>query len=93
VRATGFSLDTGQIHPNILCIARAWPAAELPAAISCVGGRDRITTQRAAIEASLTAATEPGATAHDVVRAAATAQPTRAAAHSHRACAAAAAVR
>jgi hypothetical protein len=72
VRTSGFSLDTGQIHANIRCIARAWPTAGLPAAISCIGGHDQIISHRAAIEASLIAATEPGATAQDVVRAAAT---------------------
>ena len=70
IRADGFSRDPGTLHPSIGCIARPWPAAGLPAAIACVGQRDEIASRRALIEACLTAATEPGATSHEVIRAA-----------------------
>jgi len=73
VVAEGFSRDSGQIHPRVYCISRPWPAAGLPAAITCIGSRDEILQRQAAIEACLAAATEPGATAQDVVQAAATA--------------------
>ena len=75
IRSEGFSRDTGQIHPKLYCVARPWPAAGLPSAIACIGGRDEILERRATIEACLTAATDPGATAQDVIRAAATAIP------------------
>jgi len=71
VRGEGFSRDPGRIYPSIHCIARPWPAAGLPSAIACVGSQDEITTRRALIEACLTAATEPGATSPDIIRAAA----------------------
>jgi hypothetical protein len=67
--------DHGRVHPNIHCIARPWPAAGLPSAIACIGNRDEIATRRALIEACLTAATEPGATSQDVIRAAASTAP------------------
>jgi hypothetical protein len=44
-------------------------------AIACIGNRDEIATRRALIEACLTAATEPGATSQDVIRAAASTAP------------------
>jgi DNA-binding IclR family transcriptional regulator len=75
IRARGFSRDHGRVHPNIHCIARPWPAAGLPSAIACIGNRDEIATRRALIEACLTAATEPGATSQDVIRAAASTAP------------------
>jgi hypothetical protein len=71
IRGAGFSRDHGAIHPSIHCVARPWPAAGLPSAIACVGSQDEITTRRALIEACLTAATEPGATSPDIIRAAA----------------------
>jgi DNA-binding IclR family transcriptional regulator len=73
VRREGFSRDPGRIHPSIHCIARPWPTAGLPSAICCVGSQDEITMHRALIEACLTAATEPGATSPDIIRAAASA--------------------
>lgn len=73
IRADGFSRDTGQVHPKIYCISRPWPAAGLPAAISCLGFRDDILGGQATIEACLIAATAAGATVQDVVGAAAAA--------------------
>jgi DNA-binding IclR family transcriptional regulator len=75
IRAHGFARDHGRLHPSIHCIARPWPAARLPSAIACIGNRDEIATRQALIEACLTAATEPGATSQDVIRAAAGAVP------------------
>jgi DNA-binding IclR family transcriptional regulator len=71
IRSEGFCRDTGQVNSRIHCISRPWPAAGLPSAITCIGGRDEISERRAIIEACLAAATDPGATAQDVVRAAA----------------------
>jgi DNA-binding IclR family transcriptional regulator len=73
IRREGFSRDAGRIHPSIHCIARPWPAAGLPSAISCVGSHAEITLHRPLIEACLTAATEPGGTSPDIIRAAASA--------------------
>jgi DNA-binding IclR family transcriptional regulator len=75
IRGTGFARDHGRLHPNLHCVARPWPAAGLPSAFACVGIRDAIAARRSLIEACLTAATEPGATSQDVIRAAARAAP------------------
>ena len=71
IRSEGFSRDTGQVHRGTYCIARPWPAAGIPSAIACVGGRDEILQRRVMVEACLAASTDPGATAQDVIRAAA----------------------
>jgi len=52
-------------------VARPWPAAGLPSAIACIASGDEISARRGPIEACLAAATEPGATSQDVIRAAA----------------------
>jgi DNA-binding IclR family transcriptional regulator len=75
VRAEGFSRDHGRLHASISCVARPWPAAGLPSAIACVASRDEIAARRGLIEACLAAATEPGATSQDVIRAAAQQAP------------------
>jgi DNA-binding IclR family transcriptional regulator len=71
ILAEGYSYDTGQVHPGIYCIARSWPAANLPSAIACIGTRDEVFGQRELIESCLAAATAPGATPQDIARAAA----------------------
>jgi DNA-binding IclR family transcriptional regulator len=71
IRAEGFARDHGRLHASITCIARPWPAAGLPSAIACVGTRDELGARQALIESCLAAATEPGATSQDVIRAAA----------------------
>jgi hypothetical protein len=75
VRADGFARTSGNSFV-LSCIARPWPITSpptprLPTAIACIGHEDEIAAHRALIEAVLIAATNPGATAHDVIHAAA----------------------
>jgi DNA-binding IclR family transcriptional regulator len=71
IRAEGFARDHGELHPNVNCIAVPWPSLALPASLTCFGSRDLIEQQRALIEVCLRTATQHGATAQDVIRAAA----------------------
>jgi DNA-binding IclR family transcriptional regulator len=71
IRAGGFARDHGAIHPSIHCIAAPWPTGTLPAAFACFGSRETIEGQTGLIESTLRAVTKPGATAQDVIDAAA----------------------
>ena len=73
IRADGFARDHGRVHPSIHCIAAPWPTDTVPAALACFGSREKIEAEAALIERSLRAATRPGASAQDVLDAAATA--------------------
>jgi DNA-binding IclR family transcriptional regulator len=74
IRADGFARDRGAVHPNIHCIAAPWPTDTLPAAFACFGSREKIEAETALIESTLRAAIKPGATAQDVLDAAAAAR-------------------
>jgi DNA-binding IclR family transcriptional regulator len=71
IRAGELSRDHGAIHPNIHCIAVPWPTDTVPAALACFGGREQIEAAAELIETTLRAAAKPGATAQDVLDAAA----------------------
>jgi DNA-binding IclR family transcriptional regulator len=71
IRTGGFAYDHGAIHPSIHCIAAPWPTGTLPAAFACFGSREKIEGEADLIESTLRAATKPGATAQDVIDAAA----------------------
>jgi DNA-binding IclR family transcriptional regulator len=71
IRAGDLSRDHGAIHPNIHCIAAPWPTDTLPAAFACFGGREKVEAEAGLIETTLRAAAKPGATAQDVLDAAA----------------------
>jgi IclR family transcriptional regulator, acetate operon repressor len=71
IRATGFARDRGELDPSAFCIAVPLPAAGLPASLGCFGPRDVVIGRQELIESALRAATKPGATAQDVVNAAA----------------------
>jgi DNA-binding IclR family transcriptional regulator len=71
IRAGDLARDRGRVHPSIHCIAAPWPTAALPAAFACFGSRAKIEAETALIESALRAATKPGATAKDVIDAAA----------------------
>src|SRR5258707_560285 len=81
IRADGFARDHGELHPAIHCIAAPWPTPELPASLACIGSREEIDTNRAAIEACLRAATKPSAGAQDIFAVAALAPANHAEAH------------
>jgi DNA-binding IclR family transcriptional regulator len=81
IRESGFARDAGELHPAIHCIAAPWPTPELPASLACIGNREEIETNREAIEASLRAATRPGAGAQDIFDVAARAPGNDAEAH------------
>jgi DNA-binding IclR family transcriptional regulator len=74
VRADGFARDHGRVHPSIHCIAAPWPTDTVPAALACFGSREKIEAETELIERCLRAATRPGATAQDVLDAAAAAR-------------------
>jgi DNA-binding IclR family transcriptional regulator len=71
IRRTGFSLDLGSAHPGIHCIAVPWRQPALPASLGCLGPPDLVATNATLIRRALSVAAEPGATARDVVLAAA----------------------
>jgi DNA-binding IclR family transcriptional regulator len=71
IRATGFARDRGELDPSVFCIAVPLPASGLPASLACFGPREVVISRRELIESALRAATKPGATAQDVVNAAA----------------------
>jgi DNA-binding IclR family transcriptional regulator len=71
IRTDGFARDNGEIHPGVHCIAIPWTAPSgLPSAITCIGSRDDVLARKAIVETCLRAATQPGAAAPDVIRAA-----------------------
>jgi DNA-binding IclR family transcriptional regulator len=74
IRAEGFARDHGELHPRVNCIAAPWPSLALPASLACFAARDLIEQRRALIEVCLRAATQTGASAQDVIRAAATSE-------------------
>jgi DNA-binding IclR family transcriptional regulator len=74
IRADGFARDHGGIHPSIHCIAAPWATDTIPAAFACFGSREKIEADAALIESTLRAATKPGASAQDVIDAAASAR-------------------
>jgi DNA-binding IclR family transcriptional regulator len=71
IRAGDLSRDHGGVHPNIHCIAAPWPTDTVPASLACFGGREKIEAEAKLIESTLRAAARPGATAQDVLDAAA----------------------
>jgi DNA-binding IclR family transcriptional regulator len=75
IRAGDLSRDHGALHPSIHCIAAPWPTDTLPAAFACFGKPEEIAAGSALIESSLRAAARPGASAQDVIAAAAKSSP------------------
>ena len=71
IRATGFARDRGELDPSTFCIAVPLPAPGLAASLACFGPRELVTDGEQLIEAALRAAAKPGATAQDVISAAA----------------------
>jgi len=72
VREQGVAIDAGDLHPQIGCIAVAWPSASVTAALACVGAPTEITGTADRTRGVLEAAAQPAATREDVVAAAAT---------------------
>jgi len=71
IRSEGFARDYGELHTSVNCIAAPWPGLSLPASLACFATRELIESNRDLIEACLRVATTPGASAQDVIRAAA----------------------
>jgi DNA-binding IclR family transcriptional regulator len=71
IRESGFARDHGALHPGIHCIAAPWPTDTVAAALTCFGSREKIEGERELIETVLRVAAGPGATAQDVIDAAA----------------------
>ncbi|MGH2860261.1 MAG: IclR family transcriptional regulator [Solirubrobacteraceae bacterium] len=75
VRAQGFALDEGDLHPRIGCVAVPWgDAGDGPAALTCMGSPAEITSSAPLSRVVLEAAAAPAATREDVVAAAAAAR-------------------
>ena len=72
VRADGFAIDAGDLHPQIACIAVPWPGTTVTAAFVCMGTPAEITGSVERTRAVLEAAAAPAATREVVVAAAAT---------------------
>ena len=72
VREQGVAIDSGDLHPQIGCIAVPWLGATVIASLICMGTPAEIAASAARTRAVLQAAAAPGATREDVVTAAAT---------------------
>jgi DNA-binding IclR family transcriptional regulator len=74
VRAQGFAVDLGDLHPHIACVAVPWPGAGDCAALTCIGTPAEIAASAGLARAVLEAAAAPAAMREDVVAAAAAAR-------------------
>lgn len=71
VRAQGFAIDHGDLHPAIGCLAVPWPGAGDAAALTCMGTPAEIVASAGLARTVLEAAAAPAATREHVVAAAA----------------------
>ena len=62
VRADGFAIDAGNLHPQIGCIAVAWPGTSVTASLTCMGTPAEITASAEQTRMVLAAAAKPTAT-------------------------------
>jgi DNA-binding IclR family transcriptional regulator len=67
VRRSGIARDTGELHPQMGCMAVPWPQPGLPAALACMGSPADIAAAEQVLQAALTSATAIGARPQDVV--------------------------
>jgi DNA-binding IclR family transcriptional regulator len=74
VRAQGFAIDHGDLHPEIACIAVPWLAGNEAAALTCMGTPAQVADSLELALTALRAAAAPAATREDIVAAAAGAQ-------------------
>lgn len=71
IRADGYAVDRGALHPALHCTAIPWPHQALPVSISCAGPAQEMHDNDELIRRVLLAASQPGATSQEVIAAAA----------------------
>jgi DNA-binding IclR family transcriptional regulator len=67
VREEGFARDNGELHPQVGCLAIAWPQPGLPAALAAMGPRSEIDGGENVVRTALRTAATVGAEPDDVV--------------------------
>jgi IclR family transcriptional regulator, acetate operon repressor len=67
IRAAGVAIDSGELHPEMGCMAMPWPRAGIPAAIACMGSPADIVAADTLVRAALAAAISPRATPEEVL--------------------------
>jgi DNA-binding IclR family transcriptional regulator len=67
MRQEGFARDNGELHPQVGCLAIAWPQPGLPAALAAMGPRAEIDNSATLVRTALRAAATVGAEADDIV--------------------------
>jgi DNA-binding IclR family transcriptional regulator len=67
LRHDGIALDSGELHPQVGCLAIAWPQPELPAALAAMGPRAEIDSSETLVRTVLRTAATVGAEPDDIV--------------------------
>jgi DNA-binding IclR family transcriptional regulator len=67
MRQAGFAWDNGELHPQVGCMAIAWPQPGLPAALAAMGPRPEIDSGETLIRTALRTAAAVGAEPEDIV--------------------------
>jgi DNA-binding IclR family transcriptional regulator len=69
IRSAGTSVDRGELHPELGCIAVPWTQPGVPAALACLGSPADLAREERIVGAALLAAAGAGAQPDDVVAA------------------------
>lgn len=67
LRQEGFARDNGDLHPQVGCLAIAWPQPGLPAALAAMGPRTEIDSGETLVRTVLHTAATVGAEPEDIV--------------------------
>ena len=67
LRREGVAVDSGELHPEMGCIAMAWPRPGVPAALACMGAPADLASVDLVVRTALAAATRSGARPEDIV--------------------------
>jgi DNA-binding IclR family transcriptional regulator len=67
LRQEGFARDNGELHPQVGCLAIAWPQPGLPAALAAMGPRSEIDSGETLVRTALRTAATVGAEPDDIV--------------------------
>jgi DNA-binding IclR family transcriptional regulator len=67
LRQEGFARDNGELHPQVGCLAIAWPQPGLPAALAAMGPRSEVDGGETLIRTALRTAAAVGAEPDDIV--------------------------
>jgi len=67
LRQEGFARDGGELHPQVGCLAIAWPQPGLPAALAAMGPRSEVDSGDELVRTALRTAASVGAEPDDIV--------------------------